>query len=230
MVVMNHHVENARALPTSVAGEFETLLPAQTQRSQGGKSHGERATLILSDNPRWIAGTERAVIKHQVAIAMRDKYPDGVYLYHRRVLNKTSETTIDILAITSTGVWVVEVDEAAGNNVQFEGRSWRRGSSYERFLVDGEDYTAVVDDVDTLASRVVAALESAGWSGSGVQAILCLVGGSISAPAVVGNTYVATLPQLVKLMKHGPVRLSGFDITGLALALGERFPRPRRTL
>lgn len=230
MVVMKHHAENARALPVSVAGEFETLLPADAQRTHRSAPHGERATLILSDNPRWIAGTDQAETKHEVAIALRDKYPDGVYLYHRRVISGSTETTIDITAITSTGIWLIEVEDATGSSVQFEGKLGRRGSSFEKFLVDGEDYTPVVEDIDTLASRVVETLESSGRSGIGVQAVLCLVGGLVSAPTVVGSTYIATLPQLIKLMKHGRHRLSAVDVTALALAMGERFRRPRRTL
>ncbi len=185
---------------------------------------------MLSDNPRWIAGTEQAVIKHQVAVALRARYPDGVYLYHRRVLNGTSETTIDILAVTSTGLWLVQVEEATGAKVQFAGKSGLFSSSYETFLVDGEDFTPVVEDIDTLTSRVVETLETSGRSGVSVQSVLCLVGGRISAPSVVGGTSIATLPQLLKLMKHGRSRLSGADVTALALTVGERFRRPRRTL
>lgn len=69
-----------------------------------------------------------------------------------------------------------------------------------------------------------------GRSGVGMQAVLCLVGGKVSTPTVVGGTSIATLPQLLTLRKHGPSRLSVVDVTALALTVDERVRRSRRTL
>lgn len=65
----------------------------------------------------WIAGTEQAEAKHEVATTIRAKTADGVWMYRRRIINGFTETTVDILAVTSTGVWVIEVDghESAGD-------------------------------------------------------------------------------------------------------------------
>lgn len=54
-----------------------------------------------------------------------------------------------------------------------------------------------------------------GRSGVGVQAVLCLVGGKVSTPTVVGGTAIATLPQLRTLRKHSrPSALHELDPTG----------------
>lgn len=54
-----------------------------------------------------------------------------------------------------------------------------------------------------------------GRSGVGVQAVLCLVGGKVSTPTVVGGTSIATLPQLRTLRKHSrPSALHELDMTG----------------
>ncbi len=226
---MKHHVINALSLPTSQRSEFERHAPEQrTRRGQRPLGHLARSGLVLSDNPRWIAGQDQADAKFEVATTIRTKHPDGVHLYHRRVVNGHLESSIDILAVTTSGVWVITVEEARRRRVEFKERSAVLRARYERFLVDGEDYTSVLDDIGRKGDLVAAGVAEAGRAHVPVTQVLCLLGAKVpGGPTLVGSCYLTTLPQLVRLMKGGS-ELAISDIAQVGLALGERFRRPRR--
>ncbi len=226
---MAHNRTNARALPTSEPGEFERIDPDAPARRLA--AHTDRVSFVLSDNPRWIAGTDQAQAKYAVATAIRAKYPDGVWLYHRRITGGPVDGSIDILAITHTGVWMIEVVDVQGSSLQFPGgQGPRRRAKSESFVVDGDDYTEVLTEIDRKARCVTEGLAQARHNDLPVQQVFCLFGATTpSASATqVNNCFVATLPQLVKLMKVGQSRLTPAEIGTLGLGLGERFRRPRR--
>lgn len=227
---MKHRLANAKELPSSTRSEFERVDPDDSVSSRRKAHHKDRSGYVLSDNPRWIAGTEQAEAKHEVATTIRAKSPDGVWMYHRRIVNGHTESTVDILAVTSTGVWVIEVEEARGSNVTFAGRQGLLRSTYDHFLVDGEDYTAVLTEIDRKAGHVAAGVEQTDRSDLPVQQVLCLLGGNVSGSAAtkVRTCHLATLPQVVRLMRAGPRTLQPAEIARVGLALGERFRRPRR--
>lgn len=229
MVCMKHHVVNARELPASRGSEFERLAPGGPPvHRQRRAAHAMRSSLVLSDNPRWIAGNDQAEAKYEVATAIRAKHPDGVHLYHRRILNGQVESVIDILAVTPSGVWMIDVEEARGGRVEFKDRSGGRRGSYERFLVDGADYTDVLDAIDRKGGQLAAGVAEGGLVGVPITKVLCLPGANVpGGPARVRSCFLASVPQLVKLMKGGS-QLSAPDIATVGLALGERFRRPRR--
>ncbi len=97
-------------------------------------------------------------------------------------------------------------------------------------MTDGEDYTKVLTEINRKAQCVADALDRAGRSGLPTQQVFCLLGArtATGAATLVGNCHVATLPQVVKLMRTGLSRLSPADVGILGLTLGERFRRPRR--
>ena len=102
--------------------------------------------------------------------------------------------------------------------------------TYDRFFVDGQDYTDVLADIDRRSAHIVAGLEQVGRAGPPLRQVLCLLGGEMPSggPARVRSCHVATLPQLVKLMKSNSRTLTSGDVASVGLALGERSRRPRR--
>ncbi len=229
---MKHRLANAKELPLSTSGEFENLGGTTIPGGRRKATHSERSGLVLSDNPRWIAGNEQAQAKHEVATAIRSKFPDGVHMYHRRIINGRIETTVDILAVTFTGVWMIEVEEVRGSKVEFEGRHGLMRSSYDRFLVEGEDFTAVLKDIDHKGAALAKCLADMDREDLPVHQVLCLLGGRLSSGGAtkVQQCHLATLPQLIKLMKAGTTKLSSGDVSQIGLGIGEHFRRPRRDL
>ncbi len=231
----------------SVPGEFERAdIDAPARRMA---RHADRVSFVLSDNPRWIAGTDQAEAKYEVATAIRAKYPDGVWLYHRRIVSGQVDSSVDILAVTHSGVWMIEVVDVQGSSLRFPGEESLRRFPGERtlrrlqgdqaarhrlgidsFVVDGDDYTDVLPEIDRKARSVSEGLAQARHGDLPVQQVFCLFGAtSPNASATqVQNCFVTTLPQLVKLMKVGQSRLTPAEIGTIGLKLGERFRRPRR--
>ena len=102
--------------------------------------------------------------------------------------------------------------------------------SYDRFLVEGEDYTAVLKDIDHKGQAISKCLAHMDREEVPVHQVLCLLGGRLSSggATTVQQCHLATLPQLIKLMKAGSSKLSTGDLSHIGLALGEQFRRPRR--
>ena len=148
---MQHAAGNARALPKSVAGKRDA--GAEPECPAAPQPHADRATLVLSDNPRWIAGSDHAEVKHTVALALRDRFPDSVHLYNRRVLGGPNEAVIDILLVSRTGVWLIEVEDGAGSTIELAEKSGWRGP-YARFLVNREDYTPIIHSIDRRSAHL----------------------------------------------------------------------------
>lgn len=190
-------------------------------------THERRSRLILSDNPRWFAGTPLAVQKHDVAEALRSKFSGGVFLYNRRANAGKGETRLDIMAMVGSGIWLIEVQDADGSSVTSEGRRGFFGSRYDRLMVAGEDQAPALAMVARKAAVVAAALPSA-LSTTPVRAALCIVDAkpALSGSRIVDEVTIAAPRDLLKAMQgHGSLRDA--DITPIALSLGEQFPRPK---
>jgi hypothetical protein len=144
-------------------------------------------------------------------------------LHDRRV--PASRANIDHLAVTPTGVWVIDAKRYAGRVTTVDRGTWRRADT--RLLVNGRDRTKLVDGVISQAARVGDALAHAGLDHPvPVHGALCFVDADramFAKPKVIRGVTVSWGKALrARLVAAGPIGCA--QRTAIHHALARSFP------
>jgi hypothetical protein len=182
--------------------------------------------LAMSDEPTSATAFDHgAPWQRWVAELLREAFPRGVFLFHRR-RGPGRADDIDVVAVLPSGVWAIDIRRYDGARAVVasaeEGRSTRRYLS-----IDGIDASAVLDDLDAQAHAVATALENAGWENVETRHALCLIDVEPGwrGHATVGAAYIAKARPMLKLLETGPDILDDSDIASLGLSLDKALPR-----
>ena len=182
--------------------------------------------LAMSDEP-----TAKSAFDHGspwqrwVAELLRDEFPTGVFLFHRR-RGPGRHDDIDVVAVLPSGVWAIDIRRFEG--ARAEVRSVNEGRSTRKYLeVEDIDMSTVLEDLDDQVLAVATALTNAGWENIETRRVLCLVDVDPAwrGHATVGDAYIAKARPMLKLLATGPEVLDGTDVASLGLSLDKALPR-----
>jgi hypothetical protein len=130
---------------------------------------------------------------------------------------------IDHLAVTPSGVFVIDAKRYRGNV------GVGRGFQAEKLFVNGRNRTKVVDGLDRQVNVVRAALKDLGQEEVAVQGVLCFVRRNFAPgegkQTVRGHVLLRRRPLARRLTRQGPLASDAID--AVALALSEILPRAR---
>jgi nuclease-like protein len=130
---------------------------------------------------------------------------------------------IDHLAVTPTGVFVIDAKRYRGNV------GVGRGFQAEKLFVNGRPRTKVVDGLDRQVKVVREALRDLGQEEVAVQGVLCFVKRNFAPgegkQTVRGHVLLRRRPLARRLRAEGP--LASDVVNAVALALSEILPRAR---
>lgn len=161
---------------------------------------------------------ELAVARH---LERRTRGSSTVLLHDRGMPG--GHGNIDHLAVTSTGVFVIDAKRYRGKVAV------GRGFQAERLFVNGKPRTDVVDGLDRQVEVVRAALRDLGRHDVAVQGVLCFVRRNFAPgegkQTVRGHLLLRRRPLARRLRAHGPLPCEVID--AVALALAEILPRAR---
>lgn len=182
--------------------------------------------LAMSDEPTDVSAFDHgSPWQRWVAELMREEFPKGVFLFHRR-RGPGREDDIDIVAVLPSGVWVIDILRYDGARVEV--RHHGEGKSRRPYLsIDDTDATAALDDLRDQVRAVSAALANAGWDRVEARSVLCLVDvlPSWRGSTQVGDAHVTKARPMLKLLSAGPQILDDIDIASLGLSLDKALAR-----
>jgi nuclease-like protein len=182
--------------------------------------------LAMSDEPTAESAFDHgAPWQRWVAELLREAFPKGVFLFHRR-RGPGRHDDIDVVAVLPSGVWIIDIRryEGARAEVRYRG-GVRSGAKY--LAVDDTDATAVLDNLDDQARAVAAALTNAGWEQVETHSVLCLVDVEPTwrGHTTLGAAHVTKARPMLKLLAAGPDVLDDTDIASLGLSLDKALAR-----
>ncbi|MGE4163981.1 MAG: nuclease-related domain-containing protein [Vicinamibacterales bacterium] len=193
------------------------LVNALTPKPQfGAESQATRA---------WKTG---AAGEEEVALAL-ELCADVIPLHDRRIPG--SAGNIDHLAVTGSGVWVIDAKRYAGKVERRDVGGFLRTD--ERLYVGGRDRTKLVAGVVKQCELVRASLHQAAaqpgvGTGVDVRGVLCFVGadwpGWRLKPPRIGGVVCAWPEALASLLRPPPGRAPAIDQRSIAAALAAAFP------
>ena len=169
--------ERIRILRTSAAGgsaqaEYERRKLKREATIRARHPRLGRLILALSHGPQsttaWAQGAEG---ERRLADDLDKVAAAGVAALHDRRI-PGSRTNIDHLAVTPSGVWVIDAKHYAGQVEQRDVGGWPRSDL--RLYVGRRDCTKLVTGMQRQAIAVRGALGAA-WSGVPVRPVLCFV-------------------------------------------------------
>lgn len=198
-------------------------LTAPARRRSGGwrssrnrSEHPATSTVLPDGGPA--AGVTRQPV--DVAEALRRRTPDDVVLLHDRRVPESSRR-IDHVAVGSSGVWVVAVDDSTGRVERRDLGSWRMPD--RRLFVAGCDRTTLVTEaaarLDAVRS-IVAPLPV----DAALHPVLCLPRadwGILASPFHVDGVLVAG-PRAVATAVAADGVLITADVRAIAVELDRR--------
>jgi Nuclease-related domain len=182
--------------------------------------------LAMSDEPADESAFDHgAPWQRWVAELLREAFPKGVFLFHRR-RGPGRRDDIDVVAVLPSGVWAIDIRQYEGARAALH--SVEEGRSSRAILaIDDVDASAVLDDLDDQAHAVATALENAGWEDVEARGVLCLIDVEPEwrGHARSGAAYVAKARPMLKLLAAGPDVLDDSDIASLGLSLDKALAR-----
>jgi hypothetical protein len=182
--------------------------------------------LAMSDEP-----TDESAFDHGaqwqrwVAELVREEFPKGVFLFHRR-RGPGRDDDIDIVAVLPSGVWVIDILRYAGARAEVRHRG--AGKSQGSYLsIDDTDASAALDDLSDQVRAVSTALANAGWDKVEARSVLCLVDVQPSwrGSARIADAHITKARPMLKLLAAGPEILDDIDIASLGLSLDKALAR-----
>jgi hypothetical protein len=182
--------------------------------------------LAMSDEPTAESAFDHgAPWQRWVAELVREEFPKGIFLFHRR-RGPGRHDDIDIVAVLPSGVWVIDILRYEGARVAVlrEGQGKARR---EYLSIDDTDATAALDDLADQAAAVTTALTNAGWEQVAVRRVLCLIDAEPGwrTHRTVGSAYVTKARPMLRLLASGPAVLDDNDIASLGLSLDKALAR-----
>jgi hypothetical protein len=182
--------------------------------------------LAMSDEPTAESAFDHgAPWQRWVAELVREEFPKGVFLFHRR-RGPGRHDDIDVVALLPSGVWVIDILRYEGARVEVRHRG--EGASRRAYLsIDDTDASAALDDLDDQARAVATALSNAGWDKVELRRVLCLVDvlPTWRGHATVAGAHVTKARPMLKLLAAGPQILDDTDIASLGLSLDKALTR-----
>jgi hypothetical protein len=182
--------------------------------------------LAMSDEPTDASAFDHgAPWQRWVAELLREAFPTGVFLFHRR-RGPGRHDDIDVVAVLPSGVWVIDIRRYDGARAQVRcADDHRAGRAY--LCIDDTDASAVLDDLADQADAVSTALINAGWERIDTHRVLCLVDVEPDwrGHACVGEARIAKARPMLKLLAAGPAVLDDTDIASLGLSLDKALTR-----
>jgi hypothetical protein len=187
--------------------------------------------LAMSDEPMApTAFDSGAPWERWVAELVRQSFPQGIFLFHRK-RGADRPGDIDIVAVLPSGIWTIDIqrhEDAVAEVRHTTGPEGRR----DYLFLDEVDRTAILDDLDDQAGAVAAALLRSGFGRIAVRSVLCLVDAEPAwrGSPTVGTTYVSKARPMLKILGAGPVVFDETEVASLGLALdrqlGRQLPKP----
>lgn len=220
--------EVARATDPS-RRQLERRTDARRKRVMKDNPETGAFLLAMSDEPTSPTAFDAgAPWERWIAELVRQTFPRGVFLFHRK-RGAGRPGDIDIVAVLPSGVWVIDIqrhEDAVLEVRHTQGPGGRRDHLY----IDEQDRTLLLDDVDVQHEAITAALERAGHGSMPVRTIICFVDAEPTwrGSPTVGTTYVTKARPMLKVLEAGPVALDDTDVASIGLALdrqlGRQFP------
>lgn len=207
---------------------------AEERRKRVMKDNPETGAFLLAMSDEPMAPTafdSGAPWERWVAELVRQTFPQGIFLFHRK-RGAGWPGDIDIVTVLPSGVWTIDIqrhEDVAAEVRHTDGPEGR----HDHLFLDDEDRTDLLDDLDDQANAVSAALVRSGFHGVAVRNVLCLVDAEPSwrGSPTVGTTYVTKARPMLKVLAGGPAVLDDTEIASLGLALdrqlGRQLPRPK---
>jgi hypothetical protein len=182
--------------------------------------------LAMSDEPTAESAFDHgAPWQRWAAELVREEFPKGVFLFHRR-RGPGRDDDIDVVAVLPSGVWVIDILRYEGARVEV--RHQGQGAGRRSFLsIDGTDASAAVDDLRDQAQAVATALANAGWDSVETRSILCLIDVEPTwrGHTTVGDSHITKARPMLKLLAAGPDILDETDVASLGLSLDKALAR-----
>ncbi len=148
---------------------------------------------------------------------------EGIVVLHDRLVSG-GRASVEHLAVTPSGVWIIEAQRYAGQRVAAceTGGPFRRE---QRLLVDGRDRTRLVDAVAGQAGIVAGAIGDR-TAETVVRPVLCFVDAAwpwLARPFLIRGVTICW-PEELPLILTRPGRLGPPAVQGLAATVAERLP------
>jgi hypothetical protein len=201
---------------------------AEARRKRILKEHPDTGAFLLAMSDEPMAATafdSGAPWERWVAELVRQTFPHGVFLFHRK-RGAGWPGDIDIVAVLPSGIWAIDIQRH--EDVVAEVRHTSEAGGRRDFLfLDDVDRTSLLDDLDDQANAVAAALVKAGFGRVNVRSVLCLVDAEPAwrGSPTVGTTYVSKARPMLKVLSAGPVVFDDNDVASLGLALDRQLGR-----
>ena len=189
---------------------------------------GEKLIRAMSDDLAAINeyghGGERT---RDLAKLLSDGVDNGVFFYQRRLGLRSTEDTIDLIAVMPSGIWIVDIQSCAGGRVEVAGKHGVMGGRYTHMLIRGRDRTTYLDRLTGQAQSVEETLEELSRSDVPVHAVFCFYDADIRwrRTPEVGQARLTTPQRLRSMLRKSPRVMSDIEVSAMAQALGQRLPR-----
>lgn len=201
---------------------------AARERAVSQSAHSGRLLRALSDDPSTINGFGHGGERtRDLATLLTDSIRDGAFLSQRRLGLRSTEDSIDLIAVVPSGVWVVDIQPCAGGRVEVSGRMEMLSSHYSHLLIRGRDRTTYLDRLTGQSRVVEEALAELDRPDIPVLPTFCFFDADIRwrrSPHV-GRALLTTPRRLSTLLRRSPRTMSDVEVSAMAQALGQRLPR-----
>jgi hypothetical protein len=189
---------------------------------------GEKLIRAMSDDLDSINeyghGGERT---RDLASLLSGAVDNGIFLYQRRLGLRSTSDPIDLIAVTPSGVWVVDIQSCAGGRVEVGGRHGMIRGRYTHLIIRGRDRTAYLDRLTGQAQAVEETLAELDRPDVPVHGAFCFYDADIRwrRTPEVGQAVLTTPRRLSSLLRRSPRVMSDIEVSAIAQALGQRLPR-----
>jgi hypothetical protein len=198
------------------------------QRAVARSTQGELLIRVMSDDPANInAYGHGGESTRALATLLKQDVPNAVFLYQRRVDVRSHEDPIDLVAVTPSGVWVIDIQPCAGGRVQVRGRRGWFHRQYGRLVIRGRDRTAYLDRLMHQSVAVEEALADIDRPAVPVRPAFCFFDAETAWRGTpdLGEAAMTTPKRLISLLRNSSRTMSDYDVSMTAHALGQRLPR-----
>jgi hypothetical protein len=201
---------------------------AVRERAMSRSPQGEKLIRAMSDDLDSINeyghGGERT---RDLASLLSGAVDNGIFLYQRRLGLRSTSDPIDLIAVTPSGVWVVDIQSCAGGRVEVGGRHGMIRGRYTHLIIRGRDRTAYLDRLTGQAQAVEETLAELDRPDVPVHGAFCFYDADIRwrRTPEVGQAVLTTPRRLSSLLRRSPRVMSDIEVSAIAQALGQRLPR-----
>lgn len=201
---------------------------AVRERAMSRSPQGEKLIRAMSDDLDSINeyghGGERT---RDLASLLSGAVDNGIFLYQRRLGLRSTSDPIDLIAVTPSGVWVVDIQSCAGGRVEVGGRHGMIRGRYTHLIIRGRDRTAYLDRLTGQAQAVEETLAELDRPDVPVHGAFCFYDADIRwrRTPEVGQALLTTPRRLSSLLRRSPRVMSDIEVSAIAQALGQRLPR-----